>query len=69
MLAALLLLVLLTVLLPTRDALRASDAQRDVYAPSGILTTTTDSRAARSAFADPAQQAARSDACGDGQVR
>lgn len=69
MLAGLLLLVLLTVLLPTGDALRASDAQGDVYAPSGILITTTDSRGAQSAFADPAQQAARSDACGDGQVR
>jgi hypothetical protein len=70
MLISLLLLVLVTVNAPaTRDAMRASDAQGDVYAPTGIVVTTTSSSATPSTFADRADVAPRADSCGDGQVR
>jgi hypothetical protein len=71
LLVCLFLLVLVTVSVPPlRDSLRASDAQGDVYAPNGILVTTTDARAAGATdFARRASVPVRSDACGDGQVR
>ena len=71
LLVGLFLLVFVTVSVPPlRDSLRASDAQGDVYAPDGILVTTTDSQAAdNSVFAEQAPTRARRDACGDGQVR
>ena len=72
MLAALLVAVTVTVLLPDAQAtFRATDPAGNVYATSGRLVTVAAPDGATNAgsFAVPAGRAPAPDACGDGQVR
>ena len=72
MLAALLVAVNITVLLPdARATFRATDPAGNVYATSGRLVTVAapDEPAPRGSFALPANRPPTADPCGDGQVR
>ena len=72
MLAALLVAVTVTVLVPdARATFRATDPAGNVYATSGRLITVAvpDATAPAGSFAVPAARAAAADPCGDGQVR
>ena len=72
MLAALLVAVTVTVLLPDAEAtFRATESAGNVYATTGRLVTVAapDGVTNAASFAVPAARAPASDPCGDGQVR